>query len=133
MRFPPGYYQIEQMITAYLPHLRPAQRRGLALWVAGTILARSACQHAVLAALRVGHPPRAWHALRQRLREWCYDGADKAAPCATQVEGRHCFAPLLRWVLTWWRGETLALAIDATLLGDRVAVLAVSVLYRGTA
>ena len=130
MRFPPGYYQIEAALAGYLPGLRPAQRRGLALWVAGSILARSACQHAVLAALSVYGP---WHALRQRLREWTYDGADKQAPCATQVEVRRCFAPLLGWVLAWWRGEALALALDATLLHDRVAVLAVSVLYRGTA
>ena len=130
MRFPPGYYQMEQHLAAHLPHLRPAQRGGLALWVVGTILARSASQHAVLAALAVYSP---WHALRQRLREWTYAGADRAAPCAVQVEVRHCFAPLLRWVLAWWQGDTLALAIDATLRRDEVAVLAVSVLYRGTA
>lgn len=133
MRFPPGSYQIAQAIGMYLSHLRPAQRRGLVLWVCGTVLAHSACQHAVLAALRVGHPPASWHALRQRLREWCADGADKAAPCTTQVEVRHCFAPLLRWVLAWWQGDALALAVDATLLRDQVAVLVVSVLYRGTA
>lgn len=39
-----------------------------------------------------------WPATRQRLREWYYDGADKAAPCHTQVEIRHCFASLLRWL-----------------------------------
>lgn len=133
MRFPPGYYQIEQGVAAHLPGLRPAQRRGLALWVGGAILARSACQHAVVAALRVGQPPQAWHALRQRLREWCYAGADKAAPCAAEVEVRRCFAPLLGWVRAWWQGDALALAVDATLLKDRVAVLAVSVLYRGVA
>jgi hypothetical protein len=130
MRFPPGYYQLTTLLATHLPQLRPAQQRGLALWVCGTLLARSACQHAVLAALQVYAP---WHTLRERLLEWCYDGADKAAPCQTQVAVRHCFAPLLRWVLTWWQGDTLALAIDATLLRDQVAVLAVSVLYRGTA
>jgi hypothetical protein len=119
MRFPAGCYQIERGVAAHLPHLRPAQRRGLALWVCGAILARSACQHAVVAALRVGQPARAWHALRQRLREWLYDGADKAAPCGQEVEVRRCFAPLLGWVLAWWRGDTLALAV--------------SVLYRGVA
>src|SRR3954447_10314144 len=122
MRFPPGYYQIEQTVTARFPQLRPAQRRGLALWVCGTILAKSACQHAVLAALSVYAP---WHALRQRLREWCYAGADKAAPCQSQVEVRHCFAPLLRWVLAWWQGDALALAVDVTLHGDQLAALVV--------
>jgi hypothetical protein len=44
-----------------------------------------------------------------------------------------CFAPLLGWVLAWWHGEALALALDATYLRDRLVVLSVSVLYRGTA
>ena len=44
-----------------------------------------------------------------------------------------CFAPLLRWVLHWWPGGQLALALDATTLGDRFAVLAISVRYRGCA
>ena len=35
----------------YLPHLRPAQGRGLALWVYGMTLAQNACQNAVIAAL----------------------------------------------------------------------------------
>jgi len=39
------------------------------------------------------------HALRQYLREWLYDGTDKATPCTTQVNVRACFVPLLRWVL----------------------------------
>ena len=99
------------------PRLRPAQRRGPALWVYGAVMAGSACQAAVIAALLpLG---RTGHALRQRLREWLYDGADKAAPCAVELDVAACFAPLLRWVLAWWRGDGLPLAIDATALGDR--------------
>jgi len=41
--------------------------------------------------------------------------------------------PLLRWVLSRWQSSQLALALDATLLGTRVAVLAVSVVYGGCA
>jgi Transposase DDE domain len=130
MRFPGEWYQMDHTIAHYLPQLRPAQRRGLTLWVYGTLLAQSACQNAVVTALlAVG----AWHGLRQRLREWLYDGADKAAPCQMQVDVSLCFAPLLRWVLTWWQGSDLALALDATAHGDHVVVLAVSVLYRGSA
>ena len=78
----------------------------------GTILAHSACQSAVLAALApLGCAP---HATRQRLREWTYAGAERAAPCATTLEVTACFAPLLRWVLRWWQGESLPLAIDTT-------------------
>jgi len=39
----------------------------------------------------------------------------------------------LSWVVRWWQGTHLALAMDATALGTRVVVLAVSVVYRGCA
>ena len=126
----PGLYPMEEVLAERLPELRLPQRRGLALWVLGAILARSACQSAVLAALLPWAP---YHALRQRLREWLRDGVDEASPCAMQVEIEACFAPLLRWVLAWWRGRELALAIDATAHGERLVALVVSVLYRGTA
>ena len=130
MRFPREYYQMYQAIEHPFPDLRPAQQRGLVLWVYGTILARSACQNSVIAALlAIGR----WQSLRQYLREWLYDGKDKAAPCRTQVEMKLCFAPLLRWLLSWWTGEQLALAIDATTHRDRVSAVVVSVLYRSSA
>ena len=44
-----------------------------------------------------------------------------------------CFAPLLKWVLSWWRGDRLALAVDPTLKGDDTAAIVISVLYRGCA
>lgn len=62
MRYPPEWYQMNKTIAERFPNLRPAQQRGLALWVYGSILAQSACQNAVIAALlAVG----AWHTLRQ--------------------------------------------------------------------
>jgi hypothetical protein len=123
--------QVEATITTFLPDLRPAQRLGLALWVYGAVVAGSACQVAVVAALLpLG---TAEQAVRQRLREWLYAGEDKAAPCKVELDVATCFAPLLRWVLAWWRGDALALAIAATALGDKVVVLTVSVLYRGCA
>ena len=41
-----------------------------------------------------------------------------ATPCQTELDVTLCFAPLLRWVLCWWRSGGLALAIDPTLKGD---------------
>src|SRR4051794_35266328 len=123
-------YPIERALAEHLPHLRGPQRRGLALWVLGAVLAQSACQAAVLAALLPWAP---YHALRQRLRERLLDGADKACPCAAQVDVERCFAPLLRWVLAWWQGRGLALAVDATAHRGDVVALVVSVLYRGSA
>lgn len=44
-----------------------------------------------------------------------------------------CFAPLWAWVLSWWEGQQLAVAVDATTLGQGFVVLVVSVGYRGWA
>ena len=130
MRLPSEWYQMQQAIAQHLPNLRPGQQRGLALWVYGAIMAQSACQNAVIAALlMVG----SWHSLRQYLREWLYNGPEKAAPCKSEVDVPLCFAPLLKWLLSLWQGEHLVLAIDATLHGDRVTALVVSVPYRGSA
>jgi hypothetical protein len=74
-------------------------------------------------------------AMRQRLREWYRDEADKKGEKRQALDVSRCFAPLLRWVLCWWPadGKRIALAMDATTLADRFVVLAVSVLYRGSA
>jgi hypothetical protein len=123
--------QLEADLAEWLPPLRPAQRRGLATWVCGAIIAGSACQSAVLTALEPLGAAR--NTTRQRLREWTADGAARAAPCGTTLVVEDCFVWLLRWVLGWWTGATLPLAIDATSLGARWVVLSISVLYRGCA
>src|SRR5437764_1917789 len=130
MRVPRDLHPIERTLAERLPHLRPPQRRGLALWVLGAMLAQSACHSAVLAALLVHGR---YHALRQRLREWLPDRTDKACHCAAQVEADACFAPLLCWVLDRWQGRELALAVDATAHREDVVALVVGVLYRGSA
>ena len=97
---------------------------------AGLSLAGSACQNAVAAALSTKGN---WDNLRQRLREWLYDGGDRARPCQTELDVSLCFAPLLRWVLTWWCSDRLALAVDPTLKGDDTTAIVISVVYRGCA
>ena len=132
MRTPvPAVSHVEALVATFLPQLCPAQQRGLALWVVALLVAESCCERTILTKMAVlGYAP---HALRSRLREWLADGADRAAPCAVSLAVEGCCAPLLGWVLAWWGGPTLPLAIDATSLRGRVVVLAVSVLYRGTA
>ena len=130
MHVPKELDPMERALAEHLPHLRGPQRRGLALWVLGAVLAHSACQSAVIAALLLWAP---YHAVRQRLREWLLDGAEKTVPCAVQIEVETCFVPLLRWVLGWWQGRELALAVDATARREEVVALVVSVLYRGSA
>ncbi len=40
---------------------------------------------------------------------------------------RLCFAPLLQWVLSFWQGTALVIAVDPTTHQDLVVSLAVSV------
>jgi hypothetical protein len=127
----PALSHVEAVVATHLSPLRPAQQRGLALWVVALLLTGSGCERAILTAMApLGF---AEHALRARLREWLYDGADRAAPCGTQLDVTTCFAPMLRWVLAWWGGPVLPLAIDTTTLRERLVVLSISVLYRSAA
>lgn len=130
MRFPDPCDAMTKDLATVFPDWTPAQQRGLALWVYGALLAGSVCQTAVLTALAAYGR---WHTVRAALREWLRSGADKAAPCHTAITVGSCFAPLLAWVVRWWQGDTLPVAIDATTRGQDLVVLAVSVLYRGTA
>jgi hypothetical protein len=129
-------YQWTVIVGTYLPGLSRTQVRGLAQWSLGLVLARSCALTAVSLfwATALGHSE---DAARQRLREWCYAAPDKAGAKRghkrRDVPVWDCFVPLLRWVLSWWEGNQLALAIDATTLGERFVVLAVSVVYRGCA
>lgn len=121
-------------VSRHLPHLSGPQAGVLALWSLGMVLARSCglSQVSVMLAMILGQPEAT---LRQRLREWYYPAHDKAGRHRRTLEVETCFAPLLRWVLAWWPDEQhqLALALDATTLGQRFTVLCVSVLVRGCA
>ena len=73
--------------------------------------------------------------LRQQLREWCYDSADKKGKQRQEVDVTVCFGPLLGWMVSLWPTTEcrLALLMDATTLTDRFTVLCISVLSRGCA
>ena len=103
LRFPREWYQIEEQITQPLPVLWPAQALGLALWVYGTMLAKSAGLTAILVDLAVFLNR---DTARQRLCEWLTDGRAKARPCDAQVDLARCFPALLRWVVAWRQNRT---------------------------
>jgi hypothetical protein len=119
-------------IMTHLPHLSKAQATGLALWSLGMVLARSCALTAVSAFLAEGLKQKE-NTVRQRLREWCYEAPAKRGKKRQEVCVETCFAPLLGWILSWWTGTQLAIALDATTLGERFVVLAISVVYRGCA
>ena len=96
----------------------------------GTVTAKSGCQNSVIAALNF---TGGFSAIRQRLREWLCDGADRSTPSSNRINVRARFSPLMRWVLSLWKSKDLALAIDPTMLSDRLCAVVVSVVYRGCA
>ena len=132
MSAPPSVTQWTQLVATQLPHLSRPQARVLALWSLGLVLARS-CGLTAVSVFVAGLQDRQENTVRQQLREWCYEAPAKRGAQRQALAVETCFAPLLRWVLQWWHGNQLALALNATTLGDRFAVLAISVLYRGCA
>jgi hypothetical protein len=125
-------YQWTAEVTSHMPHLSKPQARVLALWSVGMVFARSCALSAVSLFLAQGLD-RKPNTVRQHLREWCYEAKAKRGQPRQELAVESCFAPLLAWVLRWWEGQQLAIAIDATTLGQRFVVLVVSVVYRGCA
>ncbi len=128
----PQLYGWVTLLTTAFPNLSVAEARNLAAFSFGMVLARSCAVTAValqLAAL-LGHK---FDTVKQRLREWYCEAQAKAGSHRRELDVRTCFGPLLHWVLAGWPGRRLALALDATTLGQRFTTLTVSVLYRGCA
>jgi hypothetical protein len=129
-----GFLQWSLEVSTHFPKLSKPQAVGLALWSYAIAVTRSSGLTTVasfLALLRDQSPGT----LRQRLREWLYDAPDKSGRQRQEVTVSHCFAPLLRWVVSQWpeTEKRMALALDATTLGQRFTVLAVCVVYCGQA
>lgn len=121
-------------VSRHLPHLSKPQALILAVWSYVMVLIRSSgITSGVAMIAQLTHTKEA--NVRQRVREWCWDREDKAGQQRREVVVTDCFGPLLQWILAWWdpNEHRLALALDATTLGDRFVVLALSVLYRGCA
>jgi hypothetical protein len=114
--------------------LAPHHATIMALWSFGMVIAQS-CGITSVAAVLVGFLEQKENTVRQRLRESTYDSEDQRGKNRTSLDVTTCFAPLLRWILAWWDSDEqrLALAMDASTLGQRFTVLAISVVYRGCA
>jgi len=120
------------IIHTHLPHLTKPQATVLALWSLGMVLARS-CALTAVSAFLATWLHRKEDAVRQQLREFCYEATAKRGTARHELVVETCFVPLLAWVVGQWEGTQLALALDATTLGTRLTVLAISVVYRGCA
>ena len=120
------------IMHAHLPHLSTAQATVLALWSLGMVLARS-CALTAVSAFLATWLGRKEAAVYQQVRELCYEATAKRGTARQELVVETCFGPLLTWVVDQWEGTQMALALDATTWGDRLTVLALSVVYRGCA
>jgi hypothetical protein len=65
--------------------------------------------------------------VRQQGREFCSKATAQRGTHRSALAVAPCFVPLLGGVVPQWEGTQLALALDATTLGSRCTVLALSV------
>ena len=138
MARPTQFLRWQQTLSTYLPHLSRPQVTVLALWSLGLILAHS-CGLTTVATVVAYLLARREGAVREQLRDWYREapakhGANRGRKRRT-LEVSTCFAPLLRWVVAWWDPACprIALAMDASTLGQRFTILTISVVVRGGA
>lgn len=117
-------------VSSNLPQLTASQARGLAWWSYGIAMTGQSGRLTVATFLGLLCGQMV-NTVEQRLYEWCLDAQDKRGTHRQELALTTCQVALLRWIVRLWRGTQLALALDATSLGDRFVVLAVSVVYRG--
>jgi hypothetical protein len=127
----PLYSWIEQVVTAF-PQLSRPQAMVLAIYSFGAILAQRCGLNSVAAALAPLFDS-GYSTIRSRLQEFYQPASAKSGNRRRQLDVSTCFKPLLAWILKGWPSTRLALALDATSLGDRFTILSISVVYRGSA
>ncbi len=132
MSRPDGLSEWTTTVSTNLPHLTKPQATVLALWSFGIALTRS-CGRGTVATFLALLLEQKVASVEQRLYEWCLDAPNKAGHKRQALDVTTCFVPLLGWIVRLWASPQLALTVDASSLGDRFVVLAVSVVYRGCA
>ena len=124
----PELSQWRTQIAQHFPHLSQPMVMGLALWSLGMILVRS-CSLTAIAdwwSCQLGQP---FQTVRERLRVTYREAEAKAGAHRAELDLSPRWAPWLAWVLEGWSGTALAVALDATTLGQRFVLLAISVVY----
>lgn len=121
-------------VSTHMPHLSKRQAMGLALYSFGMVITQR-CGISSIVCFLSGVLGKKEDALRQQLREVTYEADAKRGDKRCEVDVTVCFAPLLRWIVEWWKTDDprMAIALDASTLGQRFTVLSISVMVRGCA
>ena len=134
-----GHHQQElsewiEIVSRKLPHLYSAEAKVLALYSLGAVLSQC-CGISKISGLLSMLLEQSPNTLRQRLREFTYEGRDKRGKKRRSLAVEHSFGDLLKWILSWWASseQRLALVLDATSFRNIFTVLTISVVYRGCA
>jgi hypothetical protein len=125
-------YTWADRVATHFPELPRATAFVLALWSFGLVLAH-ACGLSVVVVHLAPLLGRAANTVRQRLREFYQPAHKKRGRNRTQLDPATCCGPLVRWVTAGWSDRRVALALDATTLGERLTILTAAIVYRGCA
>jgi hypothetical protein len=126
----PQLYDWADRVASRFPELSRATAFVLALWSLGLVLAHACGLTAVVAHLApvLARPA---NTVRQRLREFYQPAGRKRGHNRSELNPALCCGPLVRWITAGWSERRVALALDATSLGERFTVLTAAVVYRG--
>lgn len=129
-----GLKSWENTVIHHMPHLSKPQAVVLALWSFGIVMAQTCGLSSVAVCMGLILGQRE-NTVRQRLREWYWGCDEKKGEQRVTLDVTASFTPLVAWVFCWWEPteKRVALAMDATTLGDRFTVLVISIVYRGCA
>ena len=125
--------QWTRIVSEKMPKLSLPQVVGLATWSFGMVMTKSSSLTKVSQFIaRVnGEKPST---VRQRLREWYQQSEAKKGIHRRSLDVSSCFAPLVKWVLSLLPRNTkeIALALDATTIGNKFVVLSLNILLAGS-
>lgn len=120
------------IVSRQMNHLSLPEVIGLATWSFGMVMTRSSSltQVSNFIAQVNGEKP---NTVRQRLKEWYQEAKAKKGKKRRSLDVRSCFSPLLKWVISLLPQNIsqIALAFDATSIGEKFVVLSINILLAG--
>jgi hypothetical protein len=122
-----------KIVSARMPQLSIPEAIGLATWSFGMVMTRSSSLTQVTNFI-AQIEEESFQTVRSRLKEWYQPAAAKKGSHRASLEVKSCFVPLLSWVLDLLPAtqQQIALAMDATSIGERFVVLSINILLAGS-